>query len=367
MSADKVSSIFRSDRILCDYTESYYMPRVDDEFKFTSLATTQHLKPKMVKAPVNLDYTAFLKTLNPVADLAGLRKKWVKDLITEPNRSFIQRAPPAASQANTPAKQSTKSTKQSTTKSTNQPTNQPTTFIPVNLGAGEISTAPTYITRTTATVRAAARTGADPTIRDVPTTRTTTQSATQSMTQPITLTAQTVNRLSQFNETKEFDADDDEELIDELADNLVHAELASDVDDDLEVGKHMSSREIAEMKAAEHDKKVNDTFELLKKLQWHDRDEFLMTPVVLNKFSDIELRLMFETMKILADELMPAIESKTGALAGMSTSDKYDFLFHIIAKGRDLYFQTSVDPDFCLYLLDNYQPLYSFMKKKLRV
>ena len=75
---------------------------------------------------------------------------------------------------------------------------------------------------------------------------------------------------------------------------------------------------------------------------------------------------MFETMKILADELMSAIENKTGALSSMSQSDKYDFLFHIIAKGRDLYFQTSVDPVFCLYLLDNYQPLYSYMKNKLR-
>ena len=61
-----------------------------------------------------------------------------------------------------------------------------------------------------------------------------------------------------------------------------------------------------------------------------------------------------------------SIKKITGAVDAMNDEQKYNFLFHVIAKGRDMYYQSLVDPDFSLYMLDQYQPLYTFLLKELR-
>lgn len=109
----------------------------------------------------------------------------------------------------------------------------------------------------------------------------------------------------------------------------------------------------------------DNLFEHLQLLQWRDKDEFKMTPNILNKIPLQTLNEMYPIMQQLAGNLKTAIADKTGAVEAMEEEDRNNFLFHVMAKGKDIYYQSLCDPDFCLYLLDNWQPLYSFMQKKL--
>ncbi len=109
----------------------------------------------------------------------------------------------------------------------------------------------------------------------------------------------------------------------------------------------------------------DNIFEQLEYLRWMDRDEAKMAPAVLNKIPIQQLNEMYTVMLTMAQNLQTALAEHTGVVENMEPTDQKNFLFHVIAKGKNLYYQSLVDPDFCLYLADNWQPLYSFMKKKL--
>ncbi len=109
----------------------------------------------------------------------------------------------------------------------------------------------------------------------------------------------------------------------------------------------------------------DNVFDHLSILQWRDKDEFKMAPNALSRIPLQTLNEMYPIMQQLAIQLRTAISGKTGAIEAMEEEDRNNFLFHTIAKGREIYYQSLCDPDFCLYLLDNWQPLYSFMRKKL--
>lgn len=111
----------------------------------------------------------------------------------------------------------------------------------------------------------------------------------------------------------------------------------------------------------------DQVFDAMTSLAWRDKDEGLMNATSLTRISSVSLASLFPTMKKLADELFLAIHEKTGALDDAEPEDKYNFLFHVIAKGETMYYSTLADPEFCLYLLDQYQPLYTYMKKKLKI
>jgi hypothetical protein len=108
-------------------------------------------------------------------------------------------------------------------------------------------------------------------------------------------------------------------------------------------------------------------FDAMTSLAWRDKDEFIMASSALNRVSLTTWQTIYPSMIRLADELFLAIHEKTGALDDAIPDDKYNFLFHIIAKGEAMYYQSIADPDFCLYLLDQYQPLYTMLKKKLHI
>ncbi len=109
----------------------------------------------------------------------------------------------------------------------------------------------------------------------------------------------------------------------------------------------------------------DNIFEHLQLLQWRDKDEFKMAPNNLSRIPLQTLNEMYPIMQQLAVNLRTAIADKTGAVEAMEDADRNNFLFHVMAKGKDIYYQSLCDPDFCLYLLDNWQPLYTFMCKKL--
>lgn len=110
----------------------------------------------------------------------------------------------------------------------------------------------------------------------------------------------------------------------------------------------------------------DNVFDHLQLLQWRDKDEFKMAISQLNKIPIQTLNEMYPIMQNLAINLRTALAAQTGAIESMSDEDRNNFLFHVIAKGKELYYQSLCDADFCLYMLDTWQPLYSFMRKKLR-
>ena len=121
------------------------------------------------------------------------------------------------------------------------------------------------------------------------------------------------------------------------------------------------------MSAADIQKENESVFNAMLSLNWRDKDEALMSSSSLNRITLDIWTDIYQPMKRLSDELFNAISSKTGALDDMNQDEKYNFLFHIIAKGEAMYYQTIADPEFCLYLLDQYQPLYTMVKKMLRI
>lgn len=151
------------------------------------------------------------------------------------------------------------------------------------------------------------------------------------------------------------------ELEDEKT-NLLTDTLISDTsftsDIDLSDEKIDNNRVVSE-------KDINDCFKWLQRLDWKDKDEVIMykNRIVSNGYN---LHNIYATLLYLAENLYNSIKKITGAVDAMNDEQKYNFLFHVIAKGRDMYYQSLVDPDFSLYMLDQYQPLYTFLLKELR-
>jgi len=109
-----------------------------------------------------------------------------------------------------------------------------------------------------------------------------------------------------------------------------------------------------------------EVFTQLQNLRWADKDEREMRITNLNPIAIHKLVSMFPIMETLANNLRISLAEKTGVIENMSDNDRNNFLFHVIAKGKNMYYQSMVDADFCLYLVDNWQPLYTFMSKKIR-
>ena len=123
--------------------------------------------------------------------------------------------------------------------------------------------------------------------------------------------------------------------------------------------------------ATSEQKKRDELFTMLTTLHWRDRDEQVMSVSSLNRVDLMKLRGLVGTMKKMADELRQSIQSSTGALDDMDEEEVYNFLFHIIAKGEQFYLMACTESDMCMYLLGDtppqYQPLYTFIKKKLKL
>jgi hypothetical protein len=114
---------------------------------------------------------------------------------------------------------------------------------------------------------------------------------------------------------------------------------------------------------------MDKVFEAMKLLRWPDKDEHEAKSQYLNNIPNDVWVDIIPTMKKMSDELLGAIHEKMGDLNDMSDDNLNDFLFHIIAKvtnDSNMYLQVLVDPEFCTYLLDQYQPLYTMLKTKFR-
>ena len=106
-------------------------------------------------------------------------------------------------------------------------------------------------------------------------------------------------------------------------------------------------------------------------IRWLDKDEGKCSINNLRNITD-DIKSIYLGMKKLADELYNAMKVVTGALDDLDDGTRYDFLFHVIAKGETMYYQSIADPEFATYLLDQCMPLHECMKcmilnKKTRV
>lgn len=109
---------------------------------------------------------------------------------------------------------------------------------------------------------------------------------------------------------------------------------------------------------------TDEVFALLEKLQWRDKDEYIMKPeTLLNKINANKIISMYPIMKDLASDLNTALQNTKLLPPNITEDELNNFLFHVIAKGKDMYYNTIADPEFCLYMLEQHQPLYTWMKK----
>lgn len=112
---------------------------------------------------------------------------------------------------------------------------------------------------------------------------------------------------------------------------------------------------------------IDKAFRNLALLGWRDKDEAIMNRKCLNKLSRYySITELVKVMNKLAADLESAISTVTGALDSMEDIERKNFLYHVIAKGETMYYHSLEDPDFCLYMLDQYQPLYTFLQEKIR-
>lgn len=107
-------------------------------------------------------------------------------------------------------------------------------------------------------------------------------------------------------------------------------------------------------------------FEQMKKLQWRDLDEYKVSSSYMDNFDKWTMRALLTTMiNMCHTELRPALDTNGALYAALLSGDEdfqYNVMFHIIAKGKIFYNACISEPSFAQYLLDSYQPLYTYMK-----
>ncbi len=110
---------------------------------------------------------------------------------------------------------------------------------------------------------------------------------------------------------------------------------------------------------------IDAAFVALQSLHWRDKDEQIMNANVLKRWNDKTLKSTYTVMEKLAEDLYNAVASINGSVDALSDEEKNNFLFHVIAKGNIMYYQSIAEPGFCLYMLDQYQPLYTYMFRRI--
>ena len=109
-------------------------------------------------------------------------------------------------------------------------------------------------------------------------------------------------------------------------------------------------------------------FSKITELQWRDLDDGRYTDggKSILKFNITTLSQLFDAMIILSRDLRASVQNQTGLFGEMDEEMIMNILFHAIAKGYSFYMQAIVDAEFMTYLSNQHQPLYTFMRKKLK-
>ncbi len=110
----------------------------------------------------------------------------------------------------------------------------------------------------------------------------------------------------------------------------------------------------------------SEVFDNLSILYWRDKDEAVMTQSSIKCLSIDTIRKLHAAMIPMAEALRTAISNMTGAVENMSEEDRNNFLYHVIAKGKNVYYESICDANFCLHMVDTYQPLYQYMLNRIQ-
>lgn len=98
---------------------------------------------------------------------------------------------------------------------------------------------------------------------------------------------------------------------------------------------------------------------------WPDQDERPATNEDLSRLTDNQWMNILPHMMAMAKDIYQTLNPVTGALDAMTEDERFDFAFSLIAKGRQMYDSINDTHEFALYLFDQYQPMFSMLKKKL--
>lgn len=185
-----------------------------------------------------------------------------------------------------------------------------------------------------------------------------TEASTKANTIAVLMSASQPPAISDYSDDDEVDPEDDaEEVVLEDGDEVKVALKTNPIPEpEPEPVDTNDPRIIAQQ--------TENVFAAMTSINWRDKDEAKMSSSTLGKVQARTWVQIFPRMKKMADELFFAIHEKTGALDDAPENQRYDFLFHVIAKGESMYYQSIADPEFCIYLLDNYQPLYTMIGAK---
>ena len=108
-------------------------------------------------------------------------------------------------------------------------------------------------------------------------------------------------------------------------------------------------------------------FTFLSKIQWCDIDDGIATQYAFRLLDNRSLNLLYNAMIPVANDLKRCINNQNGMLSEVGDEMSFNITFHILSKGYAFYNCVISDAGFATYLIHQYQPLYSAMRKKLKL
>ncbi len=125
-----------------------------------------------------------------------------------------------------------------------------------------------------------------------------------------------------------------------------------------------NSKEEADDPEQTTDALMEFVFSRVKDLSWTDKDDGVIT--YLRRLPAGLYKQLFDGIMILANDLRRAVNEQSGLFNDMEEETALNILFHAVAKGYEFYMQALVDAEFIPYLCEQYQPLYTMLKKKIK-
>ena len=103
---------------------------------------------------------------------------------------------------------------------------------------------------------------------------------------------------------------------------------------------------------------------IIDKLNWKDKSDGNCNKYTICKLSSEEINFLKLNISTYTQQLQLAINSYV-SLTELSSTDKKEFLYHIVAKGVDFYNSCIFEPAFCQYILgeNEFQSLYTYLDK----
>ena len=160
-----------------------------------------------------------------------------------------------------------------------------------------------------------------------------------------------------------------EDNADELSDSNISSNSDEKLNPDIDTIESLfASLHTHNIKIEFNNDVVADVLQWCDKLRYFDKDERKLNKSILQNIPVITLRNKLKNMVVVANDLLQSIRETVPEVNSMNMEDKYNFLFHIIAKGTTFYKAVKNDPTFSMYLLSNqYQNLFTLMKDKTYV